>query len=160
MFRRMNFGIGAARTVSSAPKLPLSVNTEPSVTSVHEINPLCDARWEAFIQSHPQASVFHSTNWLKALQTTYGYEPFVVTTCSHDAPLTSGLVFCRVKSWLTGRRLVSLPFSDHCEPLVNNSGELDDLLLHMKEYLDDGKWKYIEIRPIVSQPGSQTGLSR
>jgi hypothetical protein len=156
----MNFGIGAARTVSSAPKLALSVNTEPSVTSVHEINPLCDARWEAFIQSHPQASVFHSTNWLKALQTTYGYEPFVVTTCSHDAPLTSGLVFCRVKSWLTGRRLVSLPFSDHCEPLVNNSGELDDLLLHMKGYVNDGKWKYVEIRPTSSQPGSQTGLSR
>jgi lipid II:glycine glycyltransferase (peptidoglycan interpeptide bridge formation enzyme) len=53
-----------------------------------------------------------------------------------------------------------LPFSDHCEPLVNNSGELDELLLHMKGYVDDGKWKYIEIRPTSSQPGSQTGLSR
>jgi lipid II:glycine glycyltransferase (peptidoglycan interpeptide bridge formation enzyme) len=43
---------------------------------------------------------------------------------------------------------------------VNNAGELDDLLLHMKGYVDDGKWKYIEIRPTSSQPGSQTGLSR
>jgi hypothetical protein len=30
------------------------------------------------------------------------------------------LVFCRVRSWLTGRRSISLPFSDHCEPLVES----------------------------------------
>ena len=34
-----------------------------------------------------------------------------------DEPLENGFLFCRVESWLTGRRLVSLPFSDHCEPL-------------------------------------------
>jgi len=147
-------------TVSPATKLALSLNSERSVTSVHEINPLFDSRWEAFLKSHPQASVFHSTNWLKALQTTYGYEPFVVTTCPPGAPLTNGLVFCRVRSWLTGRRFVSVPFSDNVEPLVNNSVELDDLLLHMKRYVDDGRWKYIEIRPTSSQPGSQAGLCR
>jgi hypothetical protein len=104
--------------------------------------------------------VFHSTNWLRALQTTYKYDPLVVTTCPPDAVLTNGIVFCRVKSWLTGRRFVSLPFSDHCEPLVNNSTELDYLLLHMKQYVGAGKWKYIEIRPTSFQPGSQTGLGR
>jgi len=156
----MNFGIGAATTVGSATKLALSVNTEPSATSVHEINPLCDSRWEAFINAHPRASVFHSTNWLRALQTAYGYDPLVVTTCSPDTPLTNGLVFCRVESWLTGWRFVSLPFSDHCEPLVNDSLELNDLLLHVKRYVDADKWKYMEIRPTGCQPGSQTGLGR
>jgi Acetyltransferase (GNAT) domain len=156
----MNSGIGTAGTASIATRLALSVNGEPCATSVHEINPLCDSRWEAFIKGHPRSSVFHSTNWLRALQATYGYDPLVVTTCSPDTPLTNGLVFCRVKSWLTGRRFVSLPFSDHCEPLVNSSSELDDLLLHMRQHVDFGKWKYIEIRPISCQPGSQTGLGR
>jgi len=147
-------------TVSPATKRALSLNSERCATSIHEINPLCDPRWEAFIDGHPQASVFHSTNWLKALQTTYGYEPLVVTTCPPGASLTNGLVFSRVRSWLTGRRFVSVPFSDHVEPLVNNSVELDDLLLHMKRYVDTDKWKYIEIRPIACQPGAQTGLER
>jgi lipid II:glycine glycyltransferase (peptidoglycan interpeptide bridge formation enzyme) len=147
-------------TVSPATRRALSVNSQCHAISVHEINPLCDLRWELFVKGHPQASVFHSTNWLKALQTTYGYEPLVVTTSSPDAPLTNGLVFCRVKSWLTGRRFVSLPFSDHCEPLVNNSSELDHLLLHMKRFVDADKWKYIEIRPISRQPGKETGLGR
>jgi hypothetical protein len=131
-----------------------------AATTVYELNPLHDPRWETFVRSHPRASVFHSTNWLKALQIAYGYDPAVVTTCPQQAALTNGLVFCRVKSWLTGRRMVSLPFSDHCEPLVNNSGELDDLLLSMRLYVDTGRWKYIEIRPPSHQPGSLTGFGK
>lgn len=153
----MNSGIG---TATSAAVATSSANSEYGATRVYEINPLSDSRWVGLVENHPRASLFHSSRWLRALKTTYRYDPVVVTTCSPDATLTNALVFCRVKSWLTGRRLVSLPFSDHCEPLVNSSGELDDLLLHIKGYVDDGKWKYVEIRPISSQPGSQTGLSR
>jgi lipid II:glycine glycyltransferase (peptidoglycan interpeptide bridge formation enzyme) len=36
---------------------------------------------------------------------------------------------------------------------------LDDLLQHMKQYVDSGNWKYIEIRPTSCQPG-QAGLGR
>jgi CelD/BcsL family acetyltransferase involved in cellulose biosynthesis len=156
----MNSGIGAVAVASSAIKLAVSTNAESAAASVYEFNPLSDSRWEAFVNRHPGSSVFHSTNWLKALQAAYGYDPLVVTTCSPDAALTNGLAFCRVNSWLTGRRFVSLPFSDHCEPLVGDSGELDDLLLHMRRYVDAGKWKYVEIRPTSSQPGSQTGFAK
>jgi len=54
--------------------------------------------------------------------------------------------------------MVSLPFSDHCEPLANNSGELDHLLLSMRHHVDIGRWKYIEIRPPSYQPGSLFGF--
>jgi len=156
----MNFSFGAPATVGSATKAAFLANAEPRAPGVHEINPLSDSRWEAFIKGRPQGSVFHSTNWLRALQTTYDYDPVVVTTCAADAPLTNGLVFCRIKSGLTGRRFVSLPFSDHCEPLVNDSVELDNLLLHTKQYVDGDKWKYVEIRPVASQPCSQSGFGR
>ena len=133
---------------------------ESAATTVYELNPLDDPRWESFVRNHPRASVFHSTNWLRALQIAYGYDPAVVTTCPRQAALTNGLVFCRVESWLTGRRMVSLPFSDHCEPLGNNSGELDDLLFSMRHDVDTGSWKYIEIRPPFYQPGSLTGFGK
>src|SRR5208282_365487 len=157
--QKVNLGIEMV-TNASAVGLPIPMRTEPSAKVVYEINPLSDTRWEAFVNHHPRASVFHSTNWLRALQTTYQYDPLVVTTCPPDAALTNGHVFCRVKSWLTGRRFVSLPFSDHCEPLVKNPTELDNLLLHMKQYVEVGKWKYMEIRPTSYQPGIQTGLGR
>src|SRR6202451_3625539 len=151
----MNFGIGSADTANCQTNRELSTNVDPCPTVVSEIDPLSDSRWEALVKDHPQASVFHSTNWLRALKTAYGYDPLVVTTSSPGATLTNGIVFCRVKSWLTGQRLVSLPFSDHCEPLVNNPNELRDLLFHMLRHEEAGEWKYIEIRPIFLEPGSE-----
>lgn len=90
----------------------------------------------------------------------YGYQPAVVTTCPPRTPLTNGLVFCRISSWLTGRRLVSQPFSDHCEPLIDRSDELDEMLFTMKRHVDEGAWKYIEIRPVSCEPSGRTELVR
>jgi lipid II:glycine glycyltransferase (peptidoglycan interpeptide bridge formation enzyme) len=61
---------------------------------------------------------------------------------------------------LTGRRFVSLPFSDHCDPLVDGAGELDEMLAHIKRKVDNEGWKYVEIRPASCEPGCHTGLER
>jgi|ERR1700722_6059880 CelD/BcsL family acetyltransferase involved in cellulose biosynthesis len=137
-----------------------SLEMDHSAPAVYEIDPLSDPRWATLVENHPRSSVFHSTNWLKALETVYGYEPVAVTTCPPGATLTDGFVFCRIKSWLTGRRFVSLPFSDHCEPLVDSPDDLDAMLLHMQRDLDEREWQYIEIRPISQGPGSQSGLRK
>lgn len=154
----MTLGFTGAAKASSASVSSPGQKAQSSGTKAYELDPLSDPRWEIFTERHPQASVFHSTNWLRALQKAYGYEPLAITTCAPDVALDNGLIFCRIKSRLTGRRFVSLPFSDHCEPLVHSSHELDDLLLHMRPYVDSGKWKYVEIRPINIQPGSQSAL--
>jgi CelD/BcsL family acetyltransferase involved in cellulose biosynthesis len=100
--------------------------------------------------------VFHTVEWLRALQTTYGYEPLAYSSTPSSIPLRSAIVFCRVNSWLTGRRLVSLPFSDHCEPLVNDVDELTQLLAPALEALRDRKIKYIDIRPLSSSFSRET----
>ena len=87
------------------------------LTRVFVLDPLTDSRWDDLLDRHPRASVFHSRGWLEALKRTYGYEPIVLTTTG-QGPLANGLVLCRVRTWLS-RRLVSLPFSDHCDPLVD-----------------------------------------
>jgi Acetyltransferase (GNAT) domain len=124
------------------------------------LDPLRDERWRELTDAHPASSVFHRPEWLSALQSSYGYEPVVYTSCEPSADLTSGIVFCKVKSWLTGRRLVSLPFSDHCDPLVENSAELDDLLLRLRTSVDGGEWGYCEVRPVRFAPGAATMLGR
>jgi hypothetical protein len=128
--------------------------------NAYEIDPLVDPRWAAFVDRHPQSSVFHGTKWLRALKSVYGYDSSVITASAPGCALTNGLVFCRIKSWLTGRRLVSLPFSDHCEPLLESPEELDHLLQHAQQQVAREKWKYLEIRPMACDPSRQTGLSR
>lgn len=116
--------------------------------TAHEINPLTDPRWGRFLARNPHASLFHSATWLEALRRTYGYQPVAYTTCDPHAELENALVFCRVESWLTGRRLVSLPFSDSCELLVNDLWELRALLADLESRAQGEKWRYIEIRPL------------
>ena len=129
------------------------------MTTVNTLDPLKDSRWPEFLARHPQASIFHTRAWLEALHRTYGYEPVVFTTSGAGA-LSNGVLFCRVRSWLTGSRLVSLPFSDHCQPLVSD-GELETILesLHQRRSLE--RWKYVEIRPVSNDGmlGTQSHFS-
>jgi CelD/BcsL family acetyltransferase involved in cellulose biosynthesis len=115
--------------------------------SVHQIDPLEDPRWPHFLLEHRSSCVFHTPAWLEALRRTYGYGPFVLTTCPPGRDLTNGLVFCRINSRLTGRRIVSLPFSDHCEPLVDGPNAIEQLLCPLEALLEKENLKYIEIRP-------------
>jgi CelD/BcsL family acetyltransferase involved in cellulose biosynthesis len=115
---------------------------------VYRINPLLDARWGKLVQEHAQASVFHTAPWLEALERTYGYEPVVYTASQPEHELRNGLVFCRVNSWLTGKRLVSLPFSDHCEPLLESVQQLPRLLAAAEQDLRREKLRYLEVRPL------------
>src|SRR5262249_550461 len=115
---------------------------------VYQIDPTVDPRWERFIEKHPQASIFHTTGWLAALQQTYGYEPLVFTTSPPSHELTCGFVVCGIRSWLTGRRLVSLPFSDHCNPLFETPSQLNAVIGHVREVLKNKSWKYLELRPV------------
>ena len=126
---------------------------------VAQIDPLLDSRWNPFLHRHPQASVFHTCGWLEALRRTYAYRPLVFTTSSPDKDLTNGIVFCDIRSWLTGRRLVSLPFSDHCEPLIGDLEELELLASEMHTYANQRQCRYVELRPIGTLSGV-LGLER
>ena len=97
------------------------------------------------MESHPRSSVFHTTAWLTALRRTYRYNPVAFTTSAPGSELTNAAVFCEVESWLTGRRLVSLPFSDHCDLLFDHY-EVDALGPVLETELQEKKYRYIALR--------------
>lgn len=127
---------------------------------MYQLNPLHDPRWNELLLRHPAATVFHTREWLEALRRTYGYEPIVLTTSAPDQALAGGLAFCRVNSPLTGSRLVSLPFSDHCEPLVNRMEEFLLLFAGVKQLAARSKFKYVEFRPLSLLPEPEAGLEQ
>jgi CelD/BcsL family acetyltransferase involved in cellulose biosynthesis len=112
------------------------------------IDPLTDARWDDLVDRHPSASPFHRRGWLESLKQTYGYKPFVLTSASPGESIKDGIVACRITSWLTGTRLVSLPFADHCEPLFSDSCEKQLLLNRLIEESKRQHCKYLEFRPL------------
>ncbi len=113
--------------------------------TVFSLDPLTDNRWTEFLMAHPESSVFHTREWLQSIRLTYGYEPVVFTTSSGNT-ITNGVVLCRISSWLTGKRMVSLPFSDHCQPLAIGA-DLSEILRHLSTERKSNAQQYIEIRP-------------
>ena len=119
---------------------------------LYTLDPLLDTRWDDLVASHPQASAFHRTGWLRALAKTYGYRPVVLTSSPPGQRLSDGIAFCEIKSRITGSRLVSLPFSDHAQPLLSEKGDT----LGLPEWVHTARsrlgWKYIELRPVSARP--------
>ena len=146
-----------------SPTYTLETETEHSTAkaekremAVYKIDPLQDPRWKAFVAWHPDSSLFHRIEWLQALKSCYGYTPAALTSSAPGSALEDGLVYCEIKSSLTGKRLVSVPFSDHCQPLVSHPDVLDSFLQDLVLTVDQQHWKYFEIRPITyAETGTQ-----
>lgn len=118
---------------------------------VYRVDPIADPRWLEFVGRSPNASVFHTPGWLEALRRTYGYTPVAYTTSPPEAPVGNGLVLCEIRSWLTGRRLVSVPFADHCEPLFTDLAAREAVMRALRQDVERGRWKYLEIRPLTRE---------
>ncbi len=113
---------------------------------IYKICPLQDPRWTGLVTRHPLSSIFHTREWLTALQQTYGFEPIAYTTSAPGTPLEDAMVLCLVRSSITGDRLVSLPFSDHCAPLLRDATEGRAFLASLDQELRRDNLHYVEIR--------------
>jgi lipid II:glycine glycyltransferase (peptidoglycan interpeptide bridge formation enzyme) len=67
-------------------------------------------------------------------------------------------VFCEVRSRLTGNRLVSIPFSDHCEPLIDDPEDLRCFVSHLAERVEKNHWEYFELRPALHTPDNKENI--
>jgi hypothetical protein len=107
------------------------------------ISPLELPDWDLLLP--PNGSFFHTRPWARVLHDTYGHEPFYF---SHivNARIQALLPTMQVSSCLTGRRGVSLPFTDFCPALFGSASEGQALV---KTVLDHGRlsrWRYVEFR--------------
>ena len=144
-------------STASHPASPFAIS-HGSALSIYLLDPLSDNRWDALVARHPLASAFHQRSWLEALARTYKYEPLVLTTSAASKQLTDGMVVCRVSSWMTGCRFVSLPFADHCDILQNECGETIEFTNWLRAECDRENLRYIELRPRLGVPDASSGL--
>ncbi len=108
------------------------------------INPLDDDQWDNLIIETNQYSFFHSHAWIKVLRESYGYTPcfFILRSKRGFSAL---LPFMEVNSWYRGRRGVSLPFSDYCDPIIRGQISPQILLKRIIGFGKTFKWKYLDM---------------
>jgi len=117
------------------------------------VNPFLDPDWDRLVLSHPDFSFFHSAAWARVLSKTYGHEP-IYLRCSQRRELVALVPMMEVRSIVTGRRGVCLPFTDFCGPLMFGEGGSAAAIDKLSEVARERKWKYFEVRGGKSFAGS------
>lgn len=110
-------------------------------------NPLEQMDWDRQLgrQNHPDRSFFHGRAWAAVLADTYGYQPIYLMTGEPGA-FHSLLPFMEVRSALTGKRAIGLPFTDTCEPLCAGPADFKELFRNAIELAKARGWEYLEFR--------------
>jgi CelD/BcsL family acetyltransferase involved in cellulose biosynthesis len=83
------------------------------------VDPRSDQLWRRLVDQVP-SGVFHSPGWIQVLTDTYGWEASAYVLLDDQGEPKAGIPYCRITDML-GERIVTLPFSDYCDPLVSDA---------------------------------------
>src|SRR3954454_4283192 len=108
-------------------------------------DPLTRSDWDGLLHAHKDATIFHTTAWARVLAKSYGHEPLYLSFLCGAEPIAL-LPLMEVRSPFTGRRAVSLPFSDFCGPLISEAGAAKLVRERIANLLSERRWDYLELR--------------
>jgi hypothetical protein len=109
------------------------------------INPLEYNGWDELLLSNTDYSFFHTSHWARVLSESYDYKPLYFTVIN-NSKLSVLIPVMEVNSFITGKRGVSLPFTDYCKLIIDNDINSRDIFDSLIEYGKKDGWKYFEIR--------------
>lgn len=113
--------------------------------NIEIFNPIEYPNWDKLLLTNENCTFFHTSGWANALCETYKYKPLYFTEIENDK-LTGLLPVMEVNSFLTGKRGVSLPFTDQCHPIVKNENNFRQIFNKVIQYGKNAGWKTLVIK--------------
>jgi hypothetical protein len=109
----------------------MATATTPAAPSIVWVDPISDPRWDRFVGSHTSGWICHLSGWKRTLEQSFrhirGYYAVLLNERDPEK-IDAGFPVFSVRSWLTGNRLVSIPYASICDPLVSNARQAHMLL--------------------------------
>lgn len=123
------------------------------------LDPLTDDRWDRFVGSHPYGWITHTSTWKRIVEESFdhmeGYYPALVGEQSGE--IRAALPLFQVKSWLTGRKLVSIPWATIADPLVSCREDFDLLATEARTLALKLGATHLELRALQASSLVQRG---
>ncbi len=113
--------------------------------TVQIIDPRTYPDWDRIVESSPGSSFFHSYGWARTLSDSYGYAPFYFTIFE-KGKIKALISLMEIDSVLTGKRGVSLPFTDYCTPIAAGGMSFSNFFDYIVAFGKNRGWKRIELR--------------
>jgi CelD/BcsL family acetyltransferase involved in cellulose biosynthesis len=116
--------------------------------------PVTDARWAEFVATHPAATPFHHPGWIRVVAGCYGYPAFVLAVSNAAGAIQAAVPLVEVRHVHSGRKWVSLPYTDYCPPLVSAVQYEKPLVAALAQASSAAGVRRVEIHAPVAAIGS------
>lgn len=116
-----------------------------SPATIERIDPLAGGTWDSSVTAQPGFSVFHLSAWARILAETYAHQPIYLRIMA-EGRQAALVPLMEVRSPLTGRRGVSLPFADFAGPLWSAPDRKASVSQALLTVAAERKWKHLELR--------------
>lgn len=90
-------------------------SSEDVSVATMDVDACTDSRWSELVSAH-RSDVFHAPAWARVLRDSYDFPVRARLLTDPGGHTVAGMAYVPVED-IRGRRLVSLPFSDFCDPL-------------------------------------------
>lgn len=120
------------------------MNLGPSL-NIQLLNPLETPGWDDLLLTSDRATFFHTTAWARVLSESYGYKPLYFSVVD-NGHLVGLIPVMEIDSFLTGKRGVSLPFTDICHPIGETHQTFNALLDAATQRGRSNGWNYLELK--------------
>jgi len=98
-------------------KLRVQITAEHKLKSV-SVDPCNDPLWHQLVRQK-ESDVFESPEWINVIANTYGFNILAQVLVDGSNQPVAGIQYCIIED-MRGKRIASFPFSDYCDPFVEN----------------------------------------
>lgn len=121
--------------------------------SISLIDPEHDPRWDKFVDKHSFGWLFHLSSWKKIIEQSFPHMKgfYFILENKQTKEIRAALPIYNVKSWLTGQKLISIPFATLSDPLVTEKNQLNQIIKKTLHLFGQNKVNRIEIRTSRTQ---------
>lgn len=117
---------------------------------------LDDPDWIGFVLASSGATAFHHPSWANLLSRCYRYRGLALAVTDASGRIIAGLPLLDVKVPLRGRKWVSLPFTDHCPPLVDPGADVTQLTTTLMAMVKSEGLRRVEVRAALGNDADAT----
>ena len=119
-------------------------------------NNLDDPRIISFLVNDERATIYHHSAWLRAVSKTFGHNAYYLLLENDKNDIEGLIPFITINSSIKGRKVVSLPFSTYCDPLIDRK-ILPDAVDKIRRTFPG--FTLIEFRTLLDYTGLLNGFS-
>ncbi len=149
---RSDAGAAAAPAPAAPePVVPATPSPAGMALRVRRALPGEDARWDAYVAGHPDATFFHRSGWSRVVQEQFRHEPLHLVA-ERGRDWLGVLPVFLTKSPFLGKNLISVPYAVYGGPLSSGADAHGALMQHVAALGLDLGVGFVELRNLHPGP--------